>query len=52
MLIFSWSSPDFVTYKKKFEDFVNEEFLHKMLNNKDVYADYGATKNISEDAYS
>ena len=29
----------FVTYRKKHEkkDFVNEEFLHKKINNKDVY---------------
>ena len=30
----------------------DEEFLHKNLNNKDVYVDYGSTEDITEDAYS
>ena len=30
----------------------NEEFLHKKINNKDVYVDYGATEDIPEDACS
>ena len=28
------------------------EFLHNKINNKDVYADYGAAEDISEDACS
>ena len=33
------------TYRKKLEEvvFVEEEFLYKMINKKDVYVDYGAT---------
>ena len=30
----------------------DEEFLHKNINNKDVYVDYGSTEDITEDAYS
>ena len=30
----------------------DEEFLHKNINNKDVYIDYGFTEDIPEDAYS
>ena len=30
----------------------DEEFLHTKINNKDVYVDYGATKDIPEDACS
>ena len=30
----------------------DEEFVHKNTNNRDVYADYGSTKDIPEDAYS
>ena len=33
-------------------NFVDEQFLYKKINNKDVYVDYGATENISEDAWS
>ena len=29
-----------------------EQFLHKKVNNKDVYVDYGATEDIEEDARS
>ena len=29
--------------------FIEEEFLHKKINNKDVYVDYGAVADISED---
>ena len=29
-----------------------EEFLHKKVNNKDVYVNYGATEDIEEDARS
>ena len=41
-----------VTYRKKLEEvvFVAEEFLHKKLSNNDVYVDYGAMTDISEDA--
>ena len=31
---------------------VPEEFLHKKVNNKDAYVDYGAAKDIPEDACS
>ena len=31
-------------------DFVDEEFLHKKINSKDFYVDYGATEHIPEDA--
>lgn len=36
---FQLAQSQFVTYRKKHEkkDFVNEEFLHKKINNKDVY---------------
>ena len=30
----------------------DKEFLHTKINNKDVYVDYGATKDIPEDACS
>ena len=30
----------------------NEEFLHKNINNRKVYVDYGSTEDIPEDAYS
>ena len=30
----------------------DEEFLHTKINNKDVYVDYGAIKDIPEDACS
>ena len=30
----------------------NEEFLHKYVNNRNVYVDYGSTEDIQEDAYS
>ena len=30
----------------------DKELLHTKVNNKDVYADYGATEDISEDACS
>ena len=33
-------------------DFTDEEFLHKEINNKDVYVDYDTTEDISEDAWS
>ena len=33
-------------------DFTDEEFLHKKINNKDVYVDYDTTEDISEDAWS
>ena len=33
-------------------NFTNEGFLHKKINNKDVYEDYGATEDIPEDACS
>ena len=41
-----------VAYRKKLEEvvFVQEEFLHKKLINKDVYVDYGAMADIPEDA--
>ena len=41
-----------VAYRKKLEEvvFVQEEFLHKKLSNKDVYVDYGAMADIPEDA--
>ena len=31
-------------------DFIDDEFLHKKINNKDAYEDYGATQNILENA--
>ena len=31
-------------------DFTVDEFLHKNINNKDVYVDDGATEDIPEDA--
>ena len=41
-----------VTYRKKLEEvaFVEEEFLHRKISNKDVYVDYGAMADIPEDA--
>ena len=38
------------TYRKKLEKvvFVEEEFLYKKINKKDVYADYGATADIPQ----
>ena len=45
----------FVTHRKKLEevDFVDEEFLHKKINKKDVYSVlWCATEDIPEDAYS
>ena len=33
-------------------DVPDEEFLYTKINNKDVYVDYGATKDILEDACS
>ena len=38
----------FVTYRKRLEEviFVNKEFLHENINNKDVYVDYSAITNI------
>ena len=41
-----------VTYRKKLERvvFVEEEFLHKKISNKDVYVDHSAMANIPEDA--
>ena len=33
-------------------DFTLAEFLHKKINNKDLYVDYGATEDIPEDACS
>ena len=33
-------------------DFTDEEFLHKKINNKDVYMDYDTTEDISEDTCS
>ena len=30
----------------------DEEFLHKNINNRNVYAGYGSTEDIPEDAYS
>ena len=30
--------------------FVDEEFLHKNITNKDLYVDYGAMADIQEDA--
>ena len=41
-----------VTYRKKLDEviFVEEEFLHKNICNKDVYMDYGAMADIPEDA--
>ena len=37
-------------YRKKLEKvvFVEEEFLYKKINKKDVYADYGATADIPQ----
>ena len=29
---------------------LDEEFLHEKINNRDVYEDYGSTKDIPEDA--
>ena len=39
VIIFSWSSCGFVSYRKKFEevDIVDEEFLYKKIKNKDVH---------------
>ena len=31
---------------------LDEEFLHTKINNKDVYVDYGATEDITEDECS
>ena len=41
-----------VTYRDKLEEevFVEEEFLHKKISNKDVHVDYGAMADIPEDA--
>lgn len=38
----------FVTYRKRLKEviFVNKEFLHENINNKDVYVDYSAITNI------
>ena len=47
-MIFSWFKW-FVTHRKKLEevDFVDEEFQHKKINNKDFYyADYGILQKI------
>ena len=54
MIIFSWSSLALSLLERNLEkvDFANEEFLHKMINNKDVYVDYGATEYILQDACS
>ena len=30
----------------------NKEFLHKYINNRNVYVDYGSTEDIQEDTYS
>ena len=30
----------------------DKEFLHKNINNRDVYVDYGSAEDIPEDAYS
>ena len=40
------------TYRKKLEEvvFVEEESLYKKVSKKDVYVDYGATADISQDA--
>ena len=41
-----------VTYRKKLEEvvFVEEKFLYKKINKKDIYVDYGATADIPQDA--
>ena len=33
-------------------DFADKKFLHKEINNKDVYVDYGVTEDIPENACS
>ena len=40
------------TYRKKLEEvvFVEEESLYKKVSKRDVYVDYGATADISQDA--
>ena len=40
------------TYRNKLEEvaFVEEEFLYKKISKKDVFVDYGATADISQDA--
>ena len=40
------------TNRKKLEEvvFIEEEFLYKKISKKDVYKDYGATADISQDA--
>ena len=49
---FQLAHTGFVTYRKKLEEceFVNKEFLHKKINNKDVYVDYDAVEDIPEGA--
>ena len=32
--------------------FPDEEFLHKKINNSDVYVDHGSTEDIPEDAFT
>ena len=40
------------TCRKKLEEvvFVEEKFLYKKINKKDIYVDYGATADIPQDA--
>ena len=43
---FQLAQPSFVFYRKNFEEvvFVDKEFLHKMIHNKDVFVEYGTTR--------
>ena len=52
VIIFSYPSLGLLLMERNLEelDFVDEEFLHKKINSKDFYVDYGATEDIPEDA--
>lgn len=54
LIILSWYNLALSLIEKNAQkmDFVGEEFLHKKINNKDAYEDYGATENILENVWN